>query len=92
MTRATLQRSARWLIGVCSIVSTAPRRPFGLRSTDSLLGVRHLNPNLPTDAGAYVTFRLDEERRLAYTAMTRASRRVVWTATTAGAEPEPAAA
>ena len=57
-----------------------------LRSRDSLLGVRHLLPHVPTDNAAYVAFRLQEERRLAYTAMTRASRRVVWTATTTGAE------
>jgi RecB family exonuclease len=52
-----------------------------LRTTDSLLGVRHLNPHLPTVTSDYVTFRLDEERRLAYTAMTRSTARVVWTAT-----------
>ena len=53
-----------------------------LRSRDSLLGARHLNPHLPTDVAGYVLFRLQEERRLAYTAMTRAARRVIWTATT----------
>lgn len=52
-----------------------------LRHRDSILGVRHLHPHLPTDVTDYVSFRLDEERRLAYTAMTRASQRVVWTAT-----------
>ena len=52
-----------------------------LRSSDSLLGARHLNPHLPTVTADYVTFRLDEERRLAYTAMTRSTSRVVWTAT-----------
>ncbi|MFV2000807.1 MAG: ATP-dependent helicase [Acidimicrobiia bacterium] len=52
-----------------------------LRTRDSLLGVRLLNPHLPSDTGEYVAFRLDEERRLAYTAMTRATSRVVWTAT-----------
>ncbi len=57
-----------------------------LRSRDSLLGVRHLLPHVPTDNPEYVAFRLQEERRLAYTAMTRAARRVVWTATTTGAE------
>ncbi len=51
-----------------------------LRATDSLLGVRHLNPHLPTETSDYVAFRLDEERRLAYTAMTRATKQVVWTA------------
>jgi superfamily I DNA/RNA helicase/RecB family exonuclease len=57
-----------------------------LRSRDSLLGVRHLLPHVPTDAAGYARFRLQEERRLAYTAMTRARRRVVWSATSAGLE------
>jgi superfamily I DNA/RNA helicase/RecB family exonuclease len=52
-----------------------------LRTRDSLLGTRLLSPHLPTDAHDYVAFRLDEERRLAYTATTRATSRVVWTAT-----------
>jgi superfamily I DNA/RNA helicase/RecB family exonuclease len=52
-----------------------------LRARDSLLGTRLLNPHLPTSARDYVAFRLDEERRLAYTATTRATSRVVWTAT-----------
>ncbi len=57
-----------------------------LRSRDSLLGVRHLLPHVPTDTAEYRAFRLQEERRLAYTAMTRARRRVVWTATATGFE------
>jgi superfamily I DNA/RNA helicase/RecB family exonuclease len=57
-----------------------------LRSRDSLLGVRHLLPHVPSDAAGYARFRLQEERRLAYTAMTRARRRVVWSATAAGLE------
>lgn len=52
-----------------------------LRTRDSLLGTRLLNPHLPKDTRDYVAFRLDEERRLAYTATTRATSRVVWTAT-----------
>ncbi len=52
-----------------------------LRQEDSLLRTRLLNPHLPEDRFAYAQFRLDEERRLAYTAMTRATDRVVWTAT-----------
>ena len=55
-----------------------------LRARDSLLNTRHLQPSLPTDTAGYLRFRLDEERRLAYTAMTRATRRVVWTATDSG--------
>ncbi len=57
-----------------------------LRPRDSLLGVRHLLEHLPTDSADYTAFRLQEERRLAYTAMTRARNRVVWTATSVGAE------
>lgn len=57
-----------------------------LRPRDSLLGVRHLLTHLPTDSADYTAFRLQEERRLAYTAMTRARNRVVWTATSVGAE------
>jgi superfamily I DNA/RNA helicase len=55
-----------------------------LRTRDSLLGTRHLQPHLPSDTAGYLSFRLQEERRLAYTAMTRATRRVVWTTTDAG--------
>ncbi len=57
-----------------------------LRPRDSLLGVRFLLPHVPDDPVAYIRFRLQEERRLAYTAMSRARRRVVWTATSTGAE------
>jgi ATP-dependent exoDNAse (exonuclease V) beta subunit len=55
-----------------------------LRTRDSLLGTRHLQSHLPSDTAGYLAFRLQEERRLAYTAMTRATRRVVWTATDSG--------
>ena len=54
-----------------------------LRARESLLGSRHLSSSLPIDVVDYRHFRLQEETRLAYTAMTRASRRVVWTATAA---------
>lgn len=55
-----------------------------LRSRESLIGTRHLSAHLPQDPNEYRRFRLQEETRLAYTAMTRARLRVVWTATTAG--------
>ncbi|MFQ5947563.1 MAG: ATP-dependent helicase, partial [Acidimicrobiia bacterium] len=55
-----------------------------LRPRESLLGSRHLSPTQPTEASAYARFRLQEETRLAYTAMCRARRRVVWTATALG--------
>lgn len=55
-----------------------------LRPRESLLGSRHLSPSQSGDDAAYRRFRLQEEMRLAYTAMTRARRRVVWTATSSG--------
>jgi superfamily I DNA/RNA helicase/RecB family exonuclease len=51
-----------------------------LRLRESLLGVRHLRH--PGDTSSYARFRLQEEMRLAYTAMCRARLRVVWTCTT----------
>ncbi len=55
-----------------------------LRKRDSLLGARHLSPSHGTDDTAYARFRLQEEKRLAYSAMCRAARRVVWTCTSTG--------
>jgi RecB family exonuclease len=55
-----------------------------LRRQRSLLQTRLLSPHQDTDPASARTFRLQEEMRLAYTAMTRARRRVVWTATDAG--------
>ncbi|OFW67350.1 MAG: hypothetical protein A2Z12_06505 [Actinobacteria bacterium RBG_16_68_21] len=52
-----------------------------LRARDSLLGTRHLSPTHGGDDRSYLRFRLQEERRLAYTAMCRARVRVIWTAT-----------
>lgn len=60
-----------------------------LRARDSLLGVRHLLPHVPTESAEYRAFRLQEESRLAYTAMTRARRRVIWTATERGLDDGP---
>jgi superfamily I DNA/RNA helicase len=57
-----------------------------LRLRESLLGVRHLSPALPGEAAAYARFRLQEETRLAYTAMCRARTRVVWTCTRGAAD------
>lgn len=54
------------------------------RKNPSLLQTQLLSEELTTDPAAQSRFRLEEERRLAYTATTRARRRVVWTATTAG--------
>lgn len=54
------------------------------RRVAGLLQPHLLSPDLTTDPAAQARFRLEEERRLAYVATTRARRRVVWTATTAG--------
>lgn len=83
VTLATLHQAKGTEFDVVFISDAVEGRLPDLRHRDSLLGVRHLHPHLPTATADYVTFRLDEERRLAYTAMTRASTRVVWTATVA---------
>lgn len=57
-----------------------------LRPRDSLLSSRLLSASQPQDPREYGLFRLQEEMRLAYTAMCRARTRVIWTATTAGVE------
>ncbi len=57
-----------------------------LRRQRSILQTRLLSRHHDPDPLAVRQFRLQEEMRLAYTAMTRASRRVVWTATDAGSD------
>jgi superfamily I DNA/RNA helicase/CRISPR/Cas system-associated exonuclease Cas4 (RecB family) len=81
VTVTTLHRSKGTDFDVVYIAQAVEGALPDLRTTDSILGSRHLNPHVPSDAASYRAFRLDEERRLAYTAMTRASARVVWTAT-----------
>lgn len=83
VTLSTLHRAKGTEFDVVYVADAVEGRLPDLRSRESLLGTRHLNPNLPSATGHYVAFRLDEERRLAYTAMTRSTSRVVWTATTA---------
>lgn len=55
-----------------------------LRRGVSLLQTHALSPDVGTSAADMRRFRVQEEMRLAYTATTRARRRVVWTATKAG--------
>jgi superfamily I DNA/RNA helicase/RecB family exonuclease len=55
-----------------------------LRRSRRMLRPELLSPERTTDASAQHLFQLQEEMRLAYTAMTRARTRVVWTATDAG--------
>jgi superfamily I DNA/RNA helicase/RecB family exonuclease len=83
VTIATLHRAKGTEFDAVYIADAVEGHLPDLRAKDSLLGVRHLNPHLPTATSDYITFRLDEERRLAYTAMTRATASVVWTSTAA---------
>lgn len=55
-----------------------------LRRSRRMLRPELLSPERTTDPEAQHLFQVQEEMRLAYTAMTRARRRVVWTATDAG--------
>ena len=55
-----------------------------LRRSRRMLRPELLDPARVTDLGAQHLFQIQEEMRLAYTAMTRARKRVVWSATDAG--------
>lgn len=57
-----------------------------LRRSRRMLRPELLSPERTTDPSAQHIFQLQEEMRLAYTAMTRARQRVVWTATDAGVD------
>ncbi len=57
-----------------------------LRRSRRMLRPELLSPERTSDPGAQHLFQVQEEMRLAYTAMTRARNRVVWTATSAGAD------
>lgn len=57
-----------------------------LRRSRRMLRPELLSPERAGDASAQSLFQVQEEMRLAYTAMTRARRRVVWTATEAGVD------
>jgi superfamily I DNA/RNA helicase/RecB family exonuclease len=57
-----------------------------LRRSRRMLRPELLSPELTVDSDAQHLHQLQEEMRLAYTAMTRARRRVVWTATQAGVD------
>lgn len=57
-----------------------------LRRSRRMLRPELLSPERTVDPEAQHLFQVQEEMRLAYTAMTRASRRVVWTATEAGVD------
>jgi superfamily I DNA/RNA helicase/RecB family exonuclease len=57
-----------------------------LRRSRRMLRPELLSPERTTDATAISAFQVQEEMRIAYTAMTRARSRVVWTATDAGVD------
>ncbi|MFQ5522644.1 MAG: ATP-dependent helicase [Acidimicrobiia bacterium] len=57
-----------------------------LRRSRRMLRPELLSPERTTDPAAQHLFQLQEEMRLAYTAMTRARLRVAWTATDAGVD------
>jgi superfamily I DNA/RNA helicase/RecB family exonuclease len=57
-----------------------------LRRSRRMLRPELLSPERTVDPEAQHLFQVQEEMRLAYTAMTRARRRVVWTATEAGVD------
>lgn len=86
VTLTTLHQSKGMSFDVVFIADAREGVLPDLRSRDSLLGVRHLSPSHGSDDSAYATFRLQEEMRLAYSAMCRAGSRVVWTCTSAGFE------
>jgi len=84
VTLTTLHQSKGMSFDVVFIADAREGVLPDLRSRDSLLGVRHLSPSHGANDSAYATFRLQEERRLAYSAMCRAGTRVVWTCTSTG--------
>lgn len=84
ITLTTLHQAKGLEFDVVFIADAADSVFPDLRRGISLLSTRELDPHIGADHGSHLRFRLQEEIRLAYTAMTRASRRVVWTATRAG--------
>ena len=84
ITLTTLHQAKGLEFDVVFIADAADSVFPDLRRGISLLSVRELDPSIGGTHGDHLRFRLQEEIRLAYTAMTRARRRVVWTATRAG--------
>ena len=86
LTLTTLHQSKGLSFEVVFIADAVEGVMPDLRRQRSILQTRLLSPHHDPDPLAARQFRLQEEMRLAYTAMTRATRRVVWTATDAGSE------
>jgi len=83
LTLTTLHQAKGLEFEVVFIADAAEGSFPDLRRTAALLRPEMLSPDLSRTPEASIRFRLQEEMRLAYTAMTRARRRVVWTATSA---------
>jgi superfamily I DNA/RNA helicase len=84
ITLTTLHQAKGLEFDVVFIADAADSVFPDLRRGISLLSARQLDPDIGGSHAEHLRFRLQEEIRLAYTAMTRARRRVVWTATRAG--------
>ncbi len=83
LTLTTLHQAKGLEFDVVFIADAAEGSFPDLRRTAALLHPEMLSPDLARSPEASTRFRLQEEMRLAYTAMTRARQRVVWTATSA---------
>lgn len=86
LTLTTLHQSKGLSFDVVFIADASEGVMPDLRRQRSILQTRLLSPHHDPDPLEARRFRLQEEMRLAYTAMTRASHRVVWTATDAGSD------
>ena len=86
LTLTTLHQSKGLSFEVVFIADAVEGVMPDLRRQRSILQTRRLSPHHDPDPHAARRFRLQEEMRLAYTAMTRAAKTVVWTATDAGSD------
>ena len=83
LTLTTLHQAKGLEFDVVFIADAAEGSFPDLRRTAALLRPEMLSPDQARSPETSLRFRLQEEMRLAYTAMTRARQRVVWTATSA---------
>jgi superfamily I DNA/RNA helicase/RecB family exonuclease len=83
LTLTTLHQAKGLEFDVVFITDAAEGSFPDLRRTSALLRPEMLSPDHSPSPATSLRFRLQEEMRLAYTAMTRAKRRVIWTATSA---------
>jgi superfamily I DNA/RNA helicase/RecB family exonuclease len=86
LTLTTLHQSKGLSFDIVIIADAVEGVLPDMRRRRSILQTRLLSPHQDPDPHAARRFRLQEEMRLAYTAMTRAAHRVVWTATDAGSD------